>query len=35
LFSLTGLCGLSVEDAIESAEKTARTLPAVAFTQIS
>jgi AcrR family transcriptional regulator len=35
LFSLTDLCGLSIEDAIDSAEKTARTLTAAAFTQIS
>ena len=35
LFSLTDLCGLSVEDAIDSAEKTARTLTAAAFQQIS
>jgi hypothetical protein len=34
LFSLTDLCGLSVEDAIESAERTARTLTAAAFSQI-
>jgi AcrR family transcriptional regulator len=32
LFSLTDLCGLSIEDAIDSAEKTARTLTAAAFT---
>jgi AcrR family transcriptional regulator len=31
LFSLTDLCGLSVEDAIDSAENTARTLTAAAF----
>ena len=31
LFSLTDLCGLSVEDAIDSAERTARTLTAAAF----
>jgi AcrR family transcriptional regulator len=35
LFCLTDLCGLSIEDAIESAEKTARTLTAAAFRQIS
>jgi AcrR family transcriptional regulator len=35
LFSLTDLCGLSIEDAIDSAEKTARTLTAAAFHQIS
>ena len=35
LFSLTDLCDLSVEDAIDSAENTARTLTAAAFTQIS
>ena len=35
LFSLTDLCGLSVEDAIDSAEKTARTLTSAAFHQIS
>ncbi len=35
LFSLTDLCGLSIEDAINSAEKTARTLTAAAFQQIS
>jgi AcrR family transcriptional regulator len=34
LFSLTDLCGLSVEDAIDSAEKTASTLTAAAFGQI-
>jgi AcrR family transcriptional regulator len=34
LFSLTDLCGLSIEDAIDSAEKTARTLTAAAFGQI-
>ena len=33
LFSLTDLCGLSIEDAIRSAEKTARTLTAAAFQQ--
>src|ERR1700733_13314350 len=35
LFCLTGLCGLGIEDAIDSAEKTARTLTAAAFQQIS
>src|SRR5580692_4133698 len=35
LFSLTDLCGLSIEDAIGSAEKTARTLTSAAFRQIS
>jgi AcrR family transcriptional regulator len=35
LFSLTDLCGLSIEDAIDSAEKTASTLTAAAFTQIT
>jgi AcrR family transcriptional regulator len=35
LFCLTDLCGLSVEDAIDSAEKTARTLTSAAFQQIS
>ena len=35
LFSLTDLCGLSIEDAIESAERTARTLTSAAFQQIS
>ena len=35
LFSLTDLCGLSIDDAIESAEKTARTLTAAAFSQVS
>jgi AcrR family transcriptional regulator len=35
LFILTDLCGLSVEDAIDSAEKTARTLTSAAFRQIS
>ena len=34
LFSLTDLCGLSVEDAIDSVEKTARTLTSAAFQQI-
>lgn len=33
-FSLTDLCGLSTEDAIDSAEKTARTLTAAAFQQM-
>jgi len=33
LFSLTDLCGLSVEDAIDSAEKTAGTLTSAAFQQ--
>jgi AcrR family transcriptional regulator len=33
LFCLTDLCGLSTEDAIESAERTARTLTAAAFAQ--
>jgi AcrR family transcriptional regulator len=31
LFSLTDLCGLSIEDAIDSAEKTAKTLTSAAF----
>jgi AcrR family transcriptional regulator len=35
LFTLTDLCGLSIEDAIASAEKTARTLTSAAFQQIS
>jgi AcrR family transcriptional regulator len=35
LFSLTDLCGLSTKDAIDSAEKTARSLTAFAFNQIS
>jgi AcrR family transcriptional regulator len=35
LFSLTDLCGLSIEEAIDAAEKTARTLAAAAFQQIS
>jgi AcrR family transcriptional regulator len=35
LFSLTDLCNLSVQDAIESAEKTASTLTAAAFHRIS
>jgi AcrR family transcriptional regulator len=35
LFSLTDLCGLSIEDAIDSAEKTARTLTAATFAQSS
>ena len=34
-FSLTDLCGLSIEDAIDSAEKTARTLTAATFAQSS
>lgn len=34
LFCLTDLCGLSMEDAIDSAENTARTLTAAAFQQI-
>jgi hypothetical protein len=34
LFTLAGLCGLSLEDAIDSAEKTARTLASAAFQQI-
>jgi AcrR family transcriptional regulator len=34
LFSLTDLCGLSVGDAIDSAEKTARTLTSAAFQRI-
>ena len=34
-FSLTDLCGLSIEDAINSAERTARTLTLAAFSQIS
>src|SRR3984885_467249 len=34
LFCLTDLCGLSVGDAIDSAEKTARTLTSAAFQQI-
>jgi AcrR family transcriptional regulator len=34
LFCLTDLCGLSTDDAIDSAEKTARTLTAAAFAQI-
>ena len=34
LFSLTDLCGLSIEDAIDSAEKTARTLTSAVFRQI-
>ncbi len=34
LFSLTDLCGLSVEDAIKSAERTATTLTSAAFQQI-
>ena len=35
LFCLTDLCGLSTEDAIDSAEKTARTLTAAAFQQVN
>jgi AcrR family transcriptional regulator len=35
LFTLTDLCGLSLEDAIESAERTAKTLTSAAFQQIS
>jgi AcrR family transcriptional regulator len=35
LFCLTDLCGLSVGDAIDSAEKTAKTLTSAAFQQIS
>jgi hypothetical protein len=35
LFSLTDLCGLSTEEAIDSAEKTARTLTSAAFQRIS
>jgi AcrR family transcriptional regulator len=35
LFCLTDLCGLSTEAAIDSAEKTARTLTSAAFQQIS
>ena len=34
LFSLTDLCGLSIDDAIDSAVKTASTVTAAAFTQI-
>jgi AcrR family transcriptional regulator len=34
-FSLTDLCGLSTEDAIDSAERTARTLTSAAFQRIS
>jgi AcrR family transcriptional regulator len=33
LFSLTDLCGLNVEEAIDSAEKTSRTLTSAAFQQ--
>jgi hypothetical protein len=33
LFSLTDLCGLSIEDAIDSAERTARTLTSAAIRQ--
>jgi AcrR family transcriptional regulator len=35
LFCLTDLCGLSVGDAVDSAEKTARTLTSAALQQIS
>jgi AcrR family transcriptional regulator len=35
LFSLTDLCGLSIEDAIDSAERTAKTVTAAAFHLIS
>jgi AcrR family transcriptional regulator len=35
LFCLTDLCGLSVEDAIDSVERTSRTLTAAAFQQLS
>lgn len=35
LFSLTDLCGLSTEDAIDSAERTARSLTASAFDRVS
>jgi AcrR family transcriptional regulator len=35
LFCLTDLCGLSTEEAIDSTEKTARTLTSAAFQQIS
>jgi AcrR family transcriptional regulator len=35
LFSLTDLCGLSVEEAIDSAEKTAGALTAASFRQIT
>jgi AcrR family transcriptional regulator len=35
LFSLTDLCGLSTKDAIDSAEKTASSLTAFAFEQIT
>ena len=34
LFCLTDLCGLSTDDAIDSAEKTARTLTSAAFAQV-
>jgi AcrR family transcriptional regulator len=34
LFSLTDLCGLTIEDAIDSAERTARTLTRAAFQQV-
>jgi AcrR family transcriptional regulator len=35
LFNLTDLCGLSTEDAIDSAERTASTLTRAAFQQLS
>jgi hypothetical protein len=35
LFCLTDLCGLSTEEAIDSVEKTARTLTAASFQHIS
>jgi len=31
LFTLTDLCGLSIEDAIDNAEKTAKTLTLAKF----
>jgi AcrR family transcriptional regulator len=34
LFSLIDLCGLGIEDAVDSAEKTARTLTSAAFRQM-
>jgi AcrR family transcriptional regulator len=34
LFTLTDLCGLSIQDAIDSIEKTARTLTSAAFQQM-
>jgi AcrR family transcriptional regulator len=34
LFCLTDLCGLSIDDAVDSAEKTARTLTSAAFKQL-